>query len=107
MTDEQKLVWLKTVGAFTDSDDILLSYLHIAESAVLNRAYPFVNDRTNLKVPHRYESTQINIAVYLLNKRGAEGETQHSENNVSRYYGNAYIPYAMIAEIQPMCGLPE
>lgn len=101
---------LKTLRAMTnsrDGDDVLLSYLNIAKRKMLNRMYPFGQPVQAMDVPERYESLQLEIAVVLMNKRGAEGEVQHNENGVSRIYGNADIPQALLAEITPMCALPE
>lgn len=52
-------------------------------------------------MPERYEYVQVEIAVYLINKRGAEGETAHSENGISRTYDNADIPSALLRDVVP------
>jgi hypothetical protein len=85
------------------SDDILLTYLAIAGRKIIDRAYPY--DDTVEDVPRRYELLQCEIAVYLLNKRGAEGETSHSENGISRSYENADIPESLLSVISPFCGV--
>ena len=41
----------------------------------------------------------------MLNKRGAEGQTSHSENGISRSYENADIPESMLKSIIPFCGV--
>ena len=87
------------------SDDILLTYLAIAGSKIIDRAYPFNNSLEAEEVPKRYELLQCEIAVYLLNKRGAEGETSHSENGISRSYENADVPESMLSVITPFCGV--
>ena len=47
---------------------------------------------------------QVEIAAYLMNKRGAEGETYHGENGVNRTYENASVPASMLAGVTPFCG---
>lgn len=84
------------------SDDILKTYLHIAGQKILNRAYPY--DDTITEVPNRYSYLQCEIATYLLNKRGAEGEISHSENGISRTYEKADVPESMLSEVIPHCG---
>ena len=37
-------------------------------------------------------------------KRGAEGQTQHSENGITRQYENADIPSSMLKSLTPYCG---
>lgn len=107
MTKEEKLTMVRVMSESTDSedwsDDILLAYLTIAGSKIIERAYPY--DNTVEEVPRRYEILQCEIAVYLLNKRGAEGEISHSENGISRTYGNADVPESMLSIITPMVGV--
>lgn len=85
------------------SDDVLKSYLAIAGQKILNRAYPYADTVT--EVPRRYGYLQCEIAAYLLNKRGAEGEVSHSENGISRTYENADVPESMLNDVIPHCGL--
>lgn len=106
MTNEEKLTMLR-VMVDTDSegwtDEILLTYLTIAGRKIIDKAYPY--DDTVELVPRRYEILQCEIAAYLLNKRGAEGETSHSENGISRSYENADVPKSMLDVITPYCGV--
>lgn len=85
------------------SDDVLNAYLTIAGLKIINRAYPY-NDSVT-EVPARYGYLQCEIATYLLNKRGADGEISHSENGISRTYENADVPESMMREVIPMCGV--
>jgi hypothetical protein len=106
MTNEEKLTMLR-VMVDTDSegwtDEILLTYLTIAGRKIIDKAYPY--DDTVELVPRRYEILQCEIAAYLLNKRGAEGETSHSENGISRSYENADVPKSMLDIVTPYCGV--
>lgn len=85
------------------SDTVLKAYLVIAGQKILNRAYPY--DNTITEVPVRYGYLQCEIATYLLNKRGAEGEVAHGENGITRTYENADVPDSMLSEVIPHCGL--
>lgn len=102
MTNEEKLAMLKTLSGETD-EDILLAFLTLAGQKVIQRAYPYRTDVVN--VPDKYSTNQIEIACYLLNKRGAEGETYHSENGINRSYENADVPDSMLARITPFVGV--
>ena len=104
MTEVEKLSLLRVmVGQpATDenwSDDVLISYLRIAGEKIINRAYPY--DDTVTEVPRRYGVLQCEIAQYLLNKRGAEGETAHSENGIDRTYESADVPESLLSEVIP------
>ena len=90
MTQEDKLELLKAMVGKSDTEEVLLAYLNIAGSKIIARAYPYDHDVT--EVPTRYEYLQCEIAAYLLNKRGAEGQLIHSENGISRSYHKAHSP---------------
>ena len=70
MTNEEKLSILKNMldEGDTTSDEIANAYLAAAEKAVVNLAFPFGNG-TEL-MPEKYDYEQIEIALYMLNKRG-------------------------------------
>ena len=89
----------RLVEANTSEDDLLLVYLDAAKSAILNRLYPMEDSAK--EVPARYSSRLVEIAAYLYNKRGAEGETLHVENGISRSYEGGSIPNSMLADIIP------
>lgn len=108
MTEVEKLTLLRAMVGTpnTDenwSDDVLISYLTIAGRKIINRAYPYNDEVTD--VPRRYGYLQCEIAAYLLNKRGAEGQTAHSENGVSRSYESADVPESMLSEVTPHVGV--
>ena len=107
MTEVEKLSMLRVMVSQPNegdwSDDVLISYLAIAGRKIINRAYPY--DDTIEEVPRRYGYLQCDIAAYLLNKRGAEGETAHSENGISRSYESADVPESMLGEVVPHVGV--
>ena len=107
MTEVEKLSMLRVmVGQPNEgdwSDEALNLYLTIAGRKIINRAYPY--DDSVDEVPRRYGYLQCDIALYLLNKRGAEGQTSHSENGVSRAYASADVPEAMLCEVIPHVGV--
>ena len=106
MLEVEKLTLLRVMlgqpneGAW--ADNVLISYLAIAGNKILRRAYPY--DDTVTEVPRRYGYLQCEIAAYLLNKRGAEGQTSHSENGISRTYESADVPESMLSEVVPHVG---
>lgn len=102
MTREEKITLVSAMSGESDYDAVS-AYLTMAGQKILALAYPF--DHTVTEVPAQYEHVQIDAAVYLLNKRGGEGETAHSENGISRSYENADLPASMLRCIVPMCGV--
>lgn len=104
MNATEKLAMLKVlVDVEGDTQDSALTvYLTVAGKKILNKAFPY--DSTQTEVPNRYALLQCEIAAYLWNKRGAEGEISHNENGISRSYENADVPSSMLKEIVPFCG---
>ena len=93
------------VKAMTEetNDSTVSAYLGIAGNKICRKAFPF--DPAVTEVPEQYHFLQVEIAVYLLNKRGAEGEAAHSENGISRTYESGDVPPSMLRQIVPMCGV--
>lgn len=102
MSDVEKLEMLKNMTGETN-EDVLLTYLRLAGEKVLHKAYPFCSDKK--EVPAKYSGVQVEIACYLLNKRGAEGENYHSENGINRTYESASVPDSMLESVTPFCGV--
>lgn len=105
MTNEEMILEIKNqIGADAELSDIVIgSYLESAKAKVINRLYPF--DQEAIKIPKKYERMVIEIAVYLIAKMGAEGQTAHSENGVNRTYASADVPDDMLREIIPFVGV--
>ena len=77
--------------------------LESAKAVILSRRYPFGEYPADIEP--RYEDLQIRIAVEMYNKRGAEGETAHSENGISRSYSSASVSEELLREITPKVGV--
>lgn len=93
---------LKAVTGETD-EEILSAYLDMAATAIVNRVYPF--EPGNKNVPEKYKNKQLEIAAYMLNKRGAEGETTHNENGINRSYESASVPPSLLRDVVPFVGV--
>lgn len=78
--------------------------LETAKSIVLNRRYPFVKELP-LEVEPRYIEVQLQVAQWLYNKTGAEGELQHSELGETRVYKDSDIPNEILKQVTPYLGL--
>ena len=95
----------RKIGVITgeQDDDILLTYLSMAKGIVLNRLYPFEQDidPETTEIPARYVGNVIEIAVYLINRRGTEGETRNVEGVITRDYEAGSVPASMLSQIIP------
>jgi hypothetical protein len=101
---EELLSKLKLLLPDESNDTLLLYFLEIAKSKILEKLYPF--DSTKTELPSRYETKAVEIAVYLYNKQGAEGEITHNENGMNRTYESADVPPSMLRGIVPFVGSP-
>lgn len=100
MTEAEKVAMVKELSG--EEDEITVSnYLAIAGHKVCRKAYPF--SPSFLAVTEQYAHIQVEIAVYLLNRRGSEGQVAHSENGISRSYESADVPDSMMRDIIPNC----
>lgn len=101
MTNEQKIAMVQTlVGDPNATSEVINVYLSLSAEIILNKAFPFHEDK---ELPSKYDMKQCEIACYLYNKRGAEGEIAHQENGINRSYESASVPSSMLKGITPYC----
>lgn len=86
---------------YADKDALLQSALDRAEQVIFECRFPFGADPVQILEP-QYMGLQIEMAIELISKIGAEGETAHSENGVSRTYENAGISDSLKRRVVPM-----
>lgn len=84
--NEQEHQFCLAVGI--TEEDIMLDevdmYLNFAKERILNRLYPLEEDLTEAELPEKYYGLQVELAVRIYSRKGAEGEYSHSENGVNR-----------------------
>ena len=78
------------------SDGELEDILESAKAVILSRRFPFGEHPEEIEP--KYKDLQLRIATEMFNKRGAEGETAHSENGVSRSYASANVSEDLLKE---------
>lgn len=107
MTREEKIAYLKIVCPAPDGesydDETLGAYLTMAQEIAERKVYPFADPDED--VMHKYDSVICEIATYLANKRGAEGEEVHNENGTDRTYESAGVPDSILKKLIPFCGV--
>lgn len=102
MTDADKIQLVKAMSDETD-DAVISAFLSMAGDAIINYVDPYrTTDRDELL--DKYGGIQAKAASYFLNKRGADGQTSHSENGISRSYESGDLPASLLREITPFCG---
>ena len=101
MTTDEKLAKLEVMLGSVCESNTLVVYLDLAKQKVLNKRFPFGTELT--EVPSQYENLQLELAVCLFNKRGAEGQETHNENGVNRTWRTEA---EILEEIPSMVGMP-
>ena len=94
-----QLTRLKELVNPTESDAVMQFYLDVASDIICDI-------RNSSAVETSYLTVQIMIAVELYNKRGAEGQTGHSENGISRSYTSADVSPNLLGMIIPIVKTP-
>lgn len=79
---EQLTALKKRIPEGEDND--LEAALDDAADMILERRYPLC--ARPVELPDGFKGLQLRVAVILYSKRGAEGESSHSEAGVSRTY---------------------
>ena len=98
---EKLKLWIDVSG--TSQDTKLQLMLDRVESVIKHRR----NWPDDVAMEPRWNELQIQIALFLWNKQGAEGEKEHVENGVSRFYEGADIPASLLNDITPLAVIPS
>lgn len=79
---------------------VLQDCLDSARAAIMARRYPYGDWPEELE--SRYLDLQYRIAIDLYNKTGAEGQTGHTENSISRTWESSWISESLLQEVTPL-----
>lgn len=97
------LLKAKLVGTqYADNTDLLDAYIQDATDLCKNTLYPFSQQTPPDTLPDRYSSWIARAALEMISKIGGEGETEHSENGVTRYYSAGTVSKELLAELTPI-----
>lgn len=107
MTETEMVDLVKVMLGESRFDSVIPSYLAIAKSKTVAYLFPMDAEATWVNVPEIYHAQVCEIAVYLISKRGAEGEKEHRENGTTRSYESASIPKSMFTGMVPYVGVPR
>ena len=80
---------------------LLQAALDRAKLGILELRFPFGYDETQ-DLEAQYKGLQVDWAIELISKMGAEGETAHSENGVSRSYESGDVSNSLKRRVVPM-----
>jgi hypothetical protein len=104
MTSEEKIVRFGVlISPDTADTELSLYLLEQAEGIIMNRRYPF-GAPEGAEFPSRYDHIQLQIAVELYSKMGAEGQVGHKENGIDRTFEAADVSPSLLSRIVPLVG---
>ena len=102
MTQAEKIAMVKILSDETD-DSIISAVLTKAAEDLYPLADPF-KTRSKEDVVDENAGVQVDMAAWLLNKRGWDFEVSHSENGVSRVYESGGYPQSILNKITSKVG---
>lgn len=86
-----------------NNEEIISLLVDLACQNVVNRRYPFgYTEEQKQAAVDQYSNVVFRAVVYAYNMQGAEGQSSHSENGISRTFIDEDKLYT---EIVPMCGV--
>jgi len=107
MTQEEKLSKLKTLLGITseEQDSLLTVYLDLSKGEILSWMYSGAPPDGVSDVPAQYETTQIMAVVAGYGLSGAENQTAHSENGISRTFKYSDMVDYIRSHVTPYVGV--
>ncbi len=106
MSEAEKLeIMRKLIAPDVETEDVLKEVIKEAEALILNKMHPF-GYKEGTAIPARYEYLQLQLAVEIYNKRGAEGQVGHTENGIGRAYSSADVSGDVLSKITPVVKTP-
>ena len=110
MTDAEKLTMLESMLEISSTDTAevarLTVYLSVALKEILAWRYSYHADyATIVDLPIEYEMTQIHAVIAGYAVSGAENQTAHGENGISRSFKYSDMIDYIHAHVIPFCGV--
>ena len=82
-----------------EDDDIFDEISNAFEAINLRRHF---NPTPSILIEDKYKNLAYELCIASMVKEGAEGESSHSENGISRKYDSGSYPESMLSRIVPL-----
>ena len=88
--------------------DLLALLVADARDLILTRRHPFSTDPLAEPWEPRYDRLACDVAAFLWEKMGAEGQTASRENGIYRAWdhADAYVPAGLLQRVVPIAAVP-
>lgn len=100
MTTVEMITQINLMMGESYSDELLSAYISLAQTECANWEYQLIGKPDDIDLT-RYDSVVIQAVIVGMSLRGAEGETQHSENGILRGYKWSDMTQYIHANIVP------
>ena len=107
MTNAQKTTMIQNLLGETLTTTEAETYLTAAGNEILAWRYGGSGDTAPTEVPAEYEMTQVFAVVAGYSHSGAEGQTYHAENGITRTFQHADMLAYIRGNVVAKCGVPQ
>lgn len=108
MNKEEKIGMLKTLLGIDDLDgseyNLITTYLTAAEKEIISWRYSLSSMKVDT-VPTEYEMTQIFAVIAGYSQGGAENQTSHTENSITRQFKYEDMIAYIRSHVTPLVGI--
>lgn len=106
MSDTEKLSMVKFLLGFKDTseDEKLTVYLTASQKEILGWRYSYCKEIPT-EIPAEYEMTQVFAVIAGYSQSGAENQTSHSENGISRTFKYEDMIAYIRSHVTPFVGV--
>lgn len=108
MNDTEKLEMVQTVMGISDSETAEVErievYLNAAAKEILAWRYSLSGNQPS-EVPEEFEMVQVWAVITGYSQIGAEGQSAHSENGISRTFNYSDMIQYIHRNIRPLVGV--
>ena len=106
MNDTEKLSMVKSMLGFEDTseDEKLTVYLTVSQKEILGWRYSYCEEIPT-EIPAEYEMTQVFAVIAGYSQSGAEMESQHNENGISRTFKYEDMIAYIRSHVTPFVGV--
>ena len=92
------------LGSDAPDDNTINGYLDFGTEAILNRMYVVADRPEEATLPTKYTQILIQATVDAIGQRGGEGESAHTEGDVSRNFNYATMIDFINSKVLPIIG---
>lgn len=94
-------------GAGDVPDELIDALVADARDLILTRRHPFSADPLAEEWEPRYDRLACDVAAFMWEKMGAEGQTASRENGIYRAWhkDDAYVPAGLLCRVVPIAAV--